>query len=174
MESINKLTSIDIPVQTDLTTRFVTSLEFAPSGDVITGDSEGRLWLWSRDDTDSPYYLSDRCSDLFRSAHKVRVRLRFISSWTLLSHVIDLFHNNRYRGDDARELITLAGPKSLPLQFIKVKFSEELGRCREKAAAPGGRSEKQKGAYQVADHFAAQVTHHLPQEPKIQVGCYSS
>ena len=49
----------------------VTSLVQTQSGDVITGDSDGGLAVWRRDENDT-YVMTDDWSVGLRHAHKVR------------------------------------------------------------------------------------------------------
>ena len=56
--------------QVDHIPNMVTSLAFGAGGDVITGDSSGRIFVWSKDSTDA--FVVDRmASESMRHAHEV-------------------------------------------------------------------------------------------------------
>ncbi|XP_064611333.1 77 kDa echinoderm microtubule-associated protein-like isoform X2 [Liolophura sinensis] len=65
--------------------KFVTSLAFSPLGDVVVGDSNGNITVWSRDETDA-FRINHACSDHTKNAHKKSVfSLCFLEDGTLLS-----------------------------------------------------------------------------------------
>ncbi|XP_013411002.1 echinoderm microtubule-associated protein-like 2 isoform X2 [Lingula anatina] len=65
--------------------KFVTAIAFSANGDVITGDSSGRILVWSRDSADA-YVINTRCSESMRRAHRKTVfALCMLEDGTLLS-----------------------------------------------------------------------------------------
>lgn len=58
--------------------RTVTALAFANNGDVITGDSDGQIMVWSRSSGD--LYTANKTLTDLRAAHKV-LRNPFLSDW---------------------------------------------------------------------------------------------
>ncbi|GFN91803.1 echinoderm microtubule-associated protein-like 1, partial [Plakobranchus ocellatus] len=65
--------------------KFVTSLCFSPTGDVITGDSTGAILIWSRDNN-SVFSINEDLSLQTRKAHKKSVSaLCMLGDGTLLS-----------------------------------------------------------------------------------------
>ncbi|XP_035829085.1 echinoderm microtubule-associated protein-like CG42247 [Aplysia californica] len=65
--------------------KFVTSVCFSPSGDVITGDSSGAILVWSRDNN-SVFAVNDNLSVQTKRAHKKSVSaLCMLGDGTLLS-----------------------------------------------------------------------------------------
>lgn len=58
-------------LQEEYTPKFVTSLAFSHQGDVIAGDSNGRILVWTRDQSDA-FVLNKRLSEPMSHAHPVR------------------------------------------------------------------------------------------------------
>ena len=51
--------------------RFVTSVCFSAAGDVLTGDSNGCITVWSRDKSEA-YVTNNQLSEAMKHAHNVR------------------------------------------------------------------------------------------------------
>ena len=58
--------------QNDGLPKFVTSIAFSAHGDVISGDSSGRILVW-RKDTNGAYVIDRRCSEHLKTAHTVNI-----------------------------------------------------------------------------------------------------
>ena len=67
--------------QVDQIPNTVTSVAFGLGGDVITGDSGGRIFVWSRDSSSDAFVVDKHASDSLRRAHEVRP-LDCASTWT--------------------------------------------------------------------------------------------
>ena len=52
--------------------KFVTSLTFSSSGEVLTGDSNGRIVVWQSDHQEA-YVYNHRLSEPMRAAHQVNL-----------------------------------------------------------------------------------------------------
>lgn len=57
-------------LQTDNVPKYVTALAISPNGDVITGDSNGRIIVWSQDQSEA-YVINHKSSEHLRHAHTV-------------------------------------------------------------------------------------------------------
>ncbi|CAD5119118.1 DgyrCDS7761 [Dimorphilus gyrociliatus] len=64
----------------------VTAVSFSPSGDVVTADSEGRIIVWSKDETDAYTINEEYSGDLLRAHYKKPITsLTTLGDGTLLS-----------------------------------------------------------------------------------------
>jgi len=61
-------------VQVDQIPNMVTSVAFGLGGDVITGDSSGRIFVWNKDNSEA-FVVDAHASDNLRHAHEVRANV---------------------------------------------------------------------------------------------------
>jgi len=57
----------------------VTSVAFGLGGDVITGDSSGRIYVWSKNSSEA-FIVDKQASENLRHAHEVSVELTWRSA----------------------------------------------------------------------------------------------